>query len=298
MDTLKTRNGAIGLIPLDQDREGFRMLIGAWLYKGPEGSFVVDPGPSSTIPRLAGEMRRRGVTELDWVLLTHIHLDHAGGTGDLIREFPDASVAVHPRGAKHIMDPEQLNKASRAVLGDLMDTYKDMLPVPKDRIVSADRLEFGPGISVIATPGHAPHHQSFVFEDHLFCGEMLGVHVPMETGLYMRPTTPPKFYLEDLLASFKLLEGHQGPVCLGHYGSLPAMNGYLEKSRQQHILWAEVLKPFAATEHPGYGEMLEALLQRDEHLSAYAKLPDDIKKREEHMIMTSMDGYLGYLRGN
>lgn len=298
MGKLKTRSGTIELIPLDQDREGFRMLIGAWLYTGPEGSFVVDPGPGSTIPRLVQEMRTRGITKLDWVLLTHVHLDHAGGTGDLVREFPDAKVAVHPRGAKHIIDPEQLNKASRAVLGDLLDTYKEMLPVPKDRIVSVDRLEFGSGIKVIPTPGHAPHHQCFVFEDYLFCGEMLGVHVPMDNGLYMRPTTPPKFYLEDFLASFKLLEGHKGPVCLGHYGSLPTMNGYLEKSRQQHIFWAEVLRPFAGQEHPGYQEMLSALIEKDEYLVPYSDLPEDIKKREEHMIQNSIGGYLGYLRGN
>ena len=295
---MRTRCGALDLIPLDQPREGFRMFIGAWLYHGPEGAFVVDPGPASTIPRLLDEISKRGITKLDYALLSHIHIDHAGGVGELATRYPGMKVVVHESGLRHLVDPKKLNEASRRVLGDLMDTYGDMAAVPQANLMSVKDIGFGSGIRVFPTPGHAPHHQSFVFEDVLFCGENLGVQVPLERGLYMRPSTPPKFYLDRYLGSLKAMEGHTGRVCLGHFGSLPRMGDRLEKSRKQHLLWAEVLREFAGQKAPDLDAMIKHLMDADECFATFVDLPPDIQKREEHLLPNSISGLLGYLRGN
>ena len=272
---MRTRCGALDLIPLDQPREGFRMFIGAWLYHGPEGAFVVDPGPASTIPRLLDEISKRGITKLDYALLSHIHIDHAGGVGELATRYPGMKVVVHESGLRHLVDPKKLNEASRRVLGDLMDTYGDMAAVPQANLMSVKDIGFGSGIRVFPTPGHAPHHQSFVFEDVLFCGENLGVQVPLERGLYMRPSTPPKFYLDRYLGSLKAMEGHTGRVCLGHFGSLPRMGDRLEKSRKQHLLWAEVLREFAGQKAPDLDAMIKHLMDADECFATFVDLPPD-----------------------
>src|SRR5690242_9017571 len=122
-------------IDLDQPAlEGFRKFISSWLYLGQGFTLLVDPGPLSTIPRLSAELRRLGVERLDYALLTHIHIDHAGGTGALLREFPGATVICHPEGIRHLVAPEKLWQGSRKVLGPLADAYGEIVPVPAERI--------------------------------------------------------------------------------------------------------------------------------------------------------------------
>ncbi|HXE95003.1 MAG TPA: MBL fold metallo-hydrolase, partial [Dongiaceae bacterium] len=100
-------------IDLDQPSlEGFRNFISSWLYRGEGFNLLVDPGPLSTIPRLIATLRSHGVERLDYVLLTHIHIDHAGGAGALLKEFPEAHVICHPDGIRHITAPEKLWEGS------------------------------------------------------------------------------------------------------------------------------------------------------------------------------------------
>lgn len=292
------RSGTLEMIALDQPVEGFRRYICAWLYHGSEGAFVIDPGPASTIPLLIGELNKRDVKALDWILITHIHIDHAGGLGEMHEHYPGARVAVHPKGARHLIDPAHLNAASRAVLGDLMDAYGDQRPVPAWCVLSPDRIPFGSGIEVIPTPGHAPHHQCFQFEGVFFCGENLGIHVPLKEGLYIRPSTPPKFYLDQYLDSLKAMGAYSGPVCLGHFGALPELAPAIERSREQHLLWSKVLEDFKGGGEPDFKALTARLLEADPLFANLRKLPKDIQKREERLLKNSLRGFLGYLEGN
>src|SRR6056297_1613601 len=107
-------------IDLDQpDHEGFRRFISSWLHRDKRLGFLVDPGPLSTIPHLLAELDKAGVERLDLILLTHIHIDHAGGTGALLDRYPEAKVVCHPDGIPHMIDPAQLWQGSLKVLGDL-----------------------------------------------------------------------------------------------------------------------------------------------------------------------------------
>lgn len=105
-------------IDLDQPSlEGFRQFISCWLYQDEKLCFVVDPGPLSTIPVLLKELQKQQVKSLDYILLTHIHIDHAGGTGELLRTFPQTKVICHPNGIKHLIAPEKLWAGSKKFSG-------------------------------------------------------------------------------------------------------------------------------------------------------------------------------------
>ncbi len=112
----------LSLIPLDQDIPGFGSFIGSWLYKG-EKTFLVDVGPAATVPLLINALDSLGVKSLDAILLTHIHIDHAGGIGDLASRFPDTPVVCHGSGIPHLRDPSRLWQGSVKTLGDVATGY-------------------------------------------------------------------------------------------------------------------------------------------------------------------------------
>ncbi|NPA25310.1 MAG: MBL fold metallo-hydrolase, partial [Deltaproteobacteria bacterium] len=127
--------GNLTCIDLDEPRlQGFVKFISAWVYKSEELTFLVDPGPLSTIPHLLGELEKMGVARLDYILLTHIHIDHAGGTGELLKSFPEAQVICHPQGIKHLVNPEKLWQGSLKVLGHVAEIYGEIIPVPEASI--------------------------------------------------------------------------------------------------------------------------------------------------------------------
>ncbi len=208
------------LIDIDQALEGFRKFISAWLFRINGETLLVDPGPASTIPYLVEQLEQAGVKKIEHVLLTHIHLDHAGGTGQLLRHFPDAKVNCHPRGIPHMLAPQKLWEDSKKILGKVAEAYGEMVPVPESSITYSERIDAGAAsIEVIETPGHAAHHVSYRVGDILFAGEVGGVYVPLEDGFYVRPATPPPFQHEIFRESIaKAAALDVSLVCLGHYG--------------------------------------------------------------------------------
>jgi hypothetical protein len=131
-----------------------------------------------------------------------------------------------------------------------------------------------------------------------FCGENLGIHVPLKKGLYIRPSTPPKFYLDQYLDSLKAMEAYGGPVCLGHFGALPELAPAIEKSREQHLLWAKVLEGSKGKGGPDFKAITERLISIDPLFANLRRLPKDIQKREERLLKNTLRGFLGYLEGN
>ena len=180
------------LIPLDQKMIGFRNFIAAWLYKSDELTFLVDPGPKYSINQLMNILKEINVHQIDYILLTHIHIDHAGGAGVILEHFPQAKVVCHSKAVEHMTSPEKLWQGSLKVLGDIAEAYGEIMPVPANRIGYLNRIETNAGnINAIETPGHAVHHLSFQFRQYLFAGEVIGVVHCMEEGIYTRPATPP-----------------------------------------------------------------------------------------------------------
>jgi glyoxylase-like metal-dependent hydrolase (beta-lactamase superfamily II) len=176
---------------------GVPRVIGAWLVDG----VVIDPGPTSTLDTLLegldGERPRA-------LLLTHIHLDHAGASGSLVERWPDLEVYVHERGARHLAEPERLLKSARMLYGDDMDRrWGDMVPVPEDnlRVLHGSESLFDGEFEVAYTPGHASHHVSYLHDGTAFVGDTGGVRIGGR--LTLPPSPPPDIDVEKWHASIE-----------------------------------------------------------------------------------------------
>lgn len=285
------------LIDLDIESLGYTRFISAWLYKGRQGTFLVDTGPACTVDQLLAGLEKNGVENLDWILLTHIHLDHAGGIGHVTRHFPEATIVCHERAVSHLIDPTRLWEGSKKVLGKVAETYGPIEPVPEERIVTRDHVAFASGISVIPTPGHAPHHQSFVFEDFLFCGEVFGVFLEFEKDIYLRPATPPKFVFEEFYDSMERLAPETDrKICFAHYGMFPDGGRILEIARTQLRMWLEVVRSHAG--NPKMNAIVSDLKANDPVFALIDDLPPLIREREMYYTANTIRGMLGYIEKN
>lgn len=284
------------LVCIDLDQvalEGFRKFISSWLYRDEGLTLVVDPGPLSTIPKLASTLRQLGVEQLDYILLTHIHIDHAGGTGALLKEFPGAKVICHPDGIRHMVAPQKLWEGSRKVLGAVAEAYGEIVAVPEANICYEEFVGES-GIRTIFTPGHAPHHCSYLLGDLLFAGEVAGVRCDLDGGIYMRPATPPKFMLEVALESIeRVIALAPARMVFAHYGLVENALEHLEIARRQLKLWVR-----GVAETDGDGERLMAwLLERDENFKNLVCLPADIQSRELNFFGNTLRGMAEYVQG-
>lgn len=185
---------------------------------------IVDPGPSTTVDRLVEQLAERGVGpgELQHILLTHVHLDHAGATGHLVERFPDATVHIHEDGASHMVDPERLVSSTRRTFGDRHDElWGEVRPVPADRIRAWRPGEVGTQAMLrpIATPGHISHHVAYLDERDgtLFAGDSMGI--ALAGGPPHPPTPPPAVNLPDWARTLEEL-GRIAPERFGatHFG--------------------------------------------------------------------------------
>ena len=286
------------LIDIDQALEGFRKFITAWLYRVNEATLLVDPGPASTVPYLVERLKQAGIEKIDHVLLTHIHLDHAGGTGQLLQHFPGAKVNCHPKGIPHMVAPQKLWEESKKVLGKVAEAYGEMAPVPESSISFSSRIGLGDiSVEVIETPGHAAHHVSYRAGEILFAGEVAGVYVPIEDGFYVRPATPPPFHHETFRDSIAKLATINAPlVCLGHYGCRRDAAALFERARRQLDFWVDTVeRHFKAGSDPFEEAVLADLIADDPDMSGWQSLPKDIQARERHFCCNSIRGIRMYL---
>lgn len=233
---------------IDLKPAGFPNFIASYVIKA-EKTAIVETGPIVTVPNLLAGLEEIGVAveDVDYVFVSHIHLDHSGGAGLLLSRLPRAKLIVHRRGAPHLEKPEKLWKQANQVLGEVAELYGEPVPVPMERmIVAEDEMLFdlGEGVElmVIETLGHASHHQSFYERSgkRVFPGDTAGIYIP-ELDVIV-PTTPPPLRLETLLASIEKLKQLE-PEWL-YYSHFGRQTNALEKL-QRHIdqlrLWANVI---------------------------------------------------------
>ncbi len=204
-------------------------MIGTWLLEG----VVVDPGPSSTLPVLLPHLDRNPPRA---IVLTHIHLDHAGATGTLLRRYPDAEVWVHERGARHLVDPAKLLASASRLYGDAMEElWGEVTPVPEQRLrVLGGGEKVGP-FRVAHTPGHASHHVCYLHEPSgwVFAGDVAGVRIG-DRRFVLAPTPPPDIDLVAWRSSLELIQSW-GPTTLAltHFGSYTDVDAHLDALREQ-----------------------------------------------------------------
>lgn len=287
------------LIDLDQKMTGFRKFISSWLYIENEFVFVVDPGPKYSIEVLINALKEIGVEKIDYVLLTHIHIDHAGGTGRLLDAYPMAKVICHPKGIKHMIDPEKLWKGSLKVLGKIAESYEEIIPIPADKIIFQEQVPMGNStIEVVDTPGHAAHHLSYHFNEYLFAGEVAGLNQSLPDRIYTRPATPPVFELDISLSSIdKVIALKPEIICFGHYGYREDADIALKTAREQFVLWTEIVKEQLQQGDENLRDrVFKQLLERDKIFANIQYLEDDIKTREENFIINSVNGMKQYVQ--
>jgi glyoxylase-like metal-dependent hydrolase (beta-lactamase superfamily II) len=203
---------------------------------------ILDPGPTTCMDTLLDAL---GGQEPRALLLTHIHLDHAGASGALVRRFPDLTVYVHERGAPHLIDPSKLLKSAGQLYGDDMERlWGEVVPVPEENIRTLSGGETVEGFRVEYTPGHASHHVSYFHEDtgDAYVGDTAGVRIP-PIDYVMSPTPPPDIDIEKWNASLDVIEGWRPErVRLTHFGAFDNVEEHITQLRGRLAAWGEVAK--------------------------------------------------------
>ena len=200
---------------IDLHHQGVARVIGAWELRG---GLLVDPGPEPCVETLLGGLDGRPRA----LLITHIHLDHAGAAGALVARFPELAVYVHERGAPHLADPSKLLASAARLYGDDMERlWGEVLPVPRGNLRVLEGGEEVEGLRVAYTPGHAGHHVAYFDPDSgdAFVGDVGGVRIT--PGYVVPPTPPPEVDLEAWGKSLdRIAAWEPARLCLTHFGAV------------------------------------------------------------------------------
>ena len=232
MDTL-----ARGLGYIDVTFMGFPRVIATAVLQGPGGVALIDPGPSTCLDTLRASLEERGMTVADVkaVLLTHIHLDHAGATGSLVKENPEIVVYVHEKGAPHMVSPEKLLASAGRLYGDQMETlWGEFAPIPKANIRSltgGERIDVSDRqLDVVYLPGHASHHVGYFDSASgvAFVGDTAGIRLGTEL-FATPPTPPPDIDVEAWVQSVELIRSrHPSTLFVTHFGPHEDVSAHLD----------------------------------------------------------------------
>jgi glyoxylase-like metal-dependent hydrolase (beta-lactamase superfamily II) len=237
-----------GVFQIDTRMAGYDGITAAYLIRSDRPCLVeTGTGPSAPIIRDALAALGVGPADLATVVVTHIHLDHAGGTGDIAGMFPAAEVVVHELGARHLADPSRLMASARMVYGDeLDDLFGVLAPTPADRIRAVERtglVDLGAGRRLEShySPGHAKHHVGLIdsVSGDLYVGDAAGIYI-QETG-DMRPATPPPdFDLDVALGSLRTFAAlRPARLLFSHFGPVTAVDDTLDRSAAEISLWVD-----------------------------------------------------------
>ena len=248
------------LEPIDLRFLGLARTIGVYLVETPDGPALYDCGPATTLPRLKEGLREHGLelTEIRHLLLSHIHLDHAGAAGAIVREHPGLRVWVSEIGAPHLVDPSRLERSARRLYGERFDAlWGELAPVPQENVAIAEGEVLG--FEVFPTPGHASHHVCYFRDGTLLAGDACGVRLlPSE---YVFPVTPPPdIDLEAwhrTIAEIQLREPRR--LALIHFGVVTDAFRHLVRLGTELDRWGELVRAgldsdeFAAEARKGAG---------------------------------------------
>jgi len=234
---------------IDVETAGIKNFIASYILKGKQVA-IIETGPTSSVPNLLSCLKELKIKPEDvvYVAVSHIHLDHGGGVGTLLKYLPKAKVIVHPRGAPHLANPEKLWQQSKEVMGSITEMYAKPEPVPEERIIAAtDGMTFDVGnnirLKVVETLGHASHHLSYYepLSEGIFSGDAAGIYLN-EIDVIV-PTTPSPFRLDIALASLdKLISLKPKVLYYSHFGKAYNAVEKLRTYAQQLKLWAKTAK--------------------------------------------------------
>jgi glyoxylase-like metal-dependent hydrolase (beta-lactamase superfamily II) len=279
---------------IDTRMGGYEGITASYLIKGSKPC-LVETGTARSAPVVLAQLAALGIDpdDLATIVVTHIHLDHAGGVGDLAKLFPRAQVVVHERGARHLADPAKLVASAHRVFGEAMDRlFGDLLPTPAERLtVLGDKgtIDLGDGRSLAAfhNPGHASHHIGLfdTLTGDLYTGDAAGVYIP-ETAEVRPSTPPPDFDLVLTLNSLhRMSEANATRLLFSHYGPVTDVASTLDESEAQLHYWVEsVERARGETEDLDHAIALVAERDRAGRAGFYA----DLGVVEKHEALSSV----------
>ena len=273
---MHTKQIGENLFLIDLQTGGFTNFIASYLIKGTQTT-IVETGPTSSIPNLLSGLKELNVKpeEVAYLVVSHIHIDHAGGAGKLLKTLPNAKIIVHPKGAQHLIDPEKLWLSSQSILGDVAKVFGKPEPVSEDRIITAaNGLEIDVGddvkLKAIETLGHASHHLSYYEPLHrvVFPGEAAGMYLSQFDTVI--PTTPPPFHFDAALASIeKLIALEPKVLCYSHFGEASNAAVRLRKHAMQLRLWMNIAKDSVRNQE-SLSTACKRILAEDKSMAAIA----------------------------
>lgn len=287
-------------VTLDLNFQGMSNAIASYLFRHSSGAVLVECGPGSTVGALTAGLARHGLqpSDVTHVLLTHIHLDHAGAAGWLARQ--GAKVYVHPKGAPHLVNPEKLLASAKRIYGDRMDElWGEFLSVPEPQLIiagSGEEIRIGDLCFVpIDTPGHAEHHFAYLFENTCFSGDVGGIRIGIYPYLRV-PMPPPELHFAKWRSSIAHLRqekfAHIAPTHFGAFDDPAWHLTAVERALDDAERWLEG----EMTQNPSIEELRQHFTQWMDEQGHRQGLTDEAVKAYElaNPLGMSADGLLRY----
>jgi glyoxylase-like metal-dependent hydrolase (beta-lactamase superfamily II) len=291
---------------IDLETAGFESFIASYVLKGRKAA-IIETGPTSSVPNLLAGLRKLGVKleDVTYVAVSHIHLDHGGGAGTLLKSLPNAKVIVHQRGAPHLANPEKLWQQSKLVLGKITELYGKPEPVPPERIIAAENgVTFSLGenvdLRVVETLGHASHHQSYYepLGGGVFPGDAAGIYLREFNAII--PTTPAPFRLDTALEALDKLTGLK-PRALyySHFGDAPDPVGKLKAYAEQLRLWGKIAQR-GVQEKQSLEQVRQNIIDNDPQIRKVVEFIEAHQVLNETVLTNSVEGFMQFAqsRGN
>ncbi len=256
--------------PVDLHHQGHKRTIASYVLDTDDGPAIFDCGPATTVDALKAGLARQGLalSDVRHLLLSHIHLDHAGAAGVLVREHPSLQVHVSEIGAPHVVDPSRLERSARRLYGDSFDTlWGELAPVPSANVhIAGERVL---GLECFPTPGHASHHVCYLDRDGtLYAGDAAGVRI-MPGRYVMPPTPPPEIDVDLWQQTIEELERRSPErLALVHFGVFDDVQRHLAELRLELYDWADHVRG-GASEDEFVAYVRTALRDAGEPLADY-----------------------------
>lgn len=291
------------LFLIDLETGGLKNLICSYVIKGKK-SVLVESGPTSSVPKLLSGLKELEIKleDIEYVAVTHVHLDHGGGTGSLLKFLPNAKVLVHSRGMPHLVNPERLWQSSQMILGFVSEIFGKPEPVPQERIISLSEgsfdLDEGGKLKVIETLGHASHNLSFheSFNGGVFPGDAAGTYFP-EFDVVM-PTTPPPFHLRLSLASIdKIISLKPTVLYYSHFGKASNAVERLKNYKLQLELWDKIVQE-GVKKNQSLDEIRERILAEDKVMNQLSSYLKSHRIYSRTALLNSVQGFIDYAKKN
>ena len=285
---------------IDVETAGLENFIASYVLKG-KGVAIIETGPTSSVPNLLAGLGKSGVKLEDvmYVAVSHIHLDHGGGAGTLLKSLPNAKIIVHQRGAPHLANPQKLWQQSKEVLGKITELYGEPEPVPPERIIAAqDGMTFSLGknvtLRVVETLGHASHHQSYyeTLGGGVFPGDAAGMYLK-EFDVIV-PTAPEPFRLDSALAALdKLIGLKPNALYYSHFGDAANPVRRLKAYAEQLQLWAKIARQ-GIQQKQSFEEVRQKIIENDPQVQKAIKFIEAHPVFNETVLVNSVQGFMQF----